>query len=187
MSGLNPDLLTLNQVPWSFLGSGPPNLGSTLDPAGKQAPHCGKSLLGAERSSHSHCRCGCKAGRARGSQHQQVSERGTAGSPSLAVLSEPSVWLPETSLRREEKQQGMSWAFPPEVSALPQPGLRLQPPGSSLTTDLFGSAGASPGPSPVFLTLCLGEAQYLEEGPGQSIEHLVVQEADQQPQDGPGC
>lgn len=29
--------------------------------------------------------------------------------------------------------------------------------------------------------------KYLEEGPGQGIERLVVQEADQQPQDGPGC
>lgn len=33
----------------------------------------------------------------------------------------------------------------------------------------------------------VGQVQYLEEGPGQGIERLVVQEADQQPQDGSGC
>lgn len=102
-SGLNPELLTPNQIPGSFSVSGLPNLGSNLDLGGNKSFTVENSPQG-RRKFHSQHRHGCEVGWTLGSRHQQASKRGQGGNQTLAVLPEPSVWLPETSLRLGEKQ-----------------------------------------------------------------------------------
>lgn len=56
----------------------------------------------------------------------------------------------------------------------------------ALTSDRVEAPWAFNQPPHTHFSTSQEAVQYLEEGPGQGIERLVVQEADQQPQDGPG-
>lgn len=85
-----------------------------------------------------------------------------------------------------EQPRQVSGALP-EAPAKSWSDLGLQPPVSPHFRLATGGSFAGIQSGPTLLCVWGRWAKYLEEGPGQGIERLVVQEADEQPQDGAGC